>query len=281
MRIALATCERPDERDTDFDYLAPALRRRGAEAVAAVWTDDAVEWRDFDLVLVNSTWDYHTQLERFRDWLRAVAAVTRLRNELETLEWNLDKRYLRGLEAAGLPIVPTLWTEPGAAAAVERAVAARGWGDVIIKPVVDLGAKRLARGGPEMVAPILERLDEPGMAQPFLPSIESEGEISVLFVGGQPLHAVRKRPVPGDFRVQPEYGGTHERIEPPAEAVRIGRAALAQAPGEPLYARVDLVAGPDRRLRLIELELIEPHFYLDAAPAGAETLARELLAAAS
>jgi glutathione synthase/RimK-type ligase-like ATP-grasp enzyme len=281
VRIALATCERSVERDTDFDYIAPALRRRGAEVEAPAWTDPEVDWSTFDLVLVSSTWDYHTQADRFRSWLRVVDAQTRLRNELETIEWNIDKRYLRELEAAAVPVIPTLWIEAGADGEALRAIAAEGWEDIIVKPVVDLGAKRLARVRPETVETVLGRIDEPAMAQPFLGSVEAEGELSILMIEGEAHHALRKLPAPGDFRVQPMYGGTHERIEPPPAALEIARAAVAAAPGDPLYARVDLVAEADGGLLLIELELIEPAFYLDVAPAGAELMARAILAAAA
>jgi len=88
---------------------------------------------------------------------------------------------------------------------------------------------------------------------------------------------VRKRPAPGDFRVQPQYGAGHEWVEPSDEAIRIGSRALERAPGQPLYARVDLLADAGG-LRLIELELIEPNLYLAANPAAADTLAAAILA---
>jgi glutathione synthase/RimK-type ligase-like ATP-grasp enzyme len=277
LRIALATYEQQTVRDGDLDFLVPALRRGGATVETPAWTDAAVDWGDFDLVMVSSTWDYHRKLERFRDWLAAVDAKTKLRNPRETIEWNLDKRYLRDLEAAGVPTIPTIWTEPGTEEEIEATVAELGWGDVVLKPVVDLGAERLARVETKMVARILRSLDEPGMAQPFLPSVETEGELSLVFIRCEPTHGVRKRPAPGDFRVQPQYGAGHEWVEPPDEAIRIGRRALERAPGQPLYARVDLLADAGG-LRLIELELIEPNLYLAANPAAADTLAAAILA---
>jgi glutathione synthase/RimK-type ligase-like ATP-grasp enzyme len=278
--IALATYEQQTVRDSDLDFLAPALRRRGMAVEAPAWTDATVDWGGFDLVLVSSTWDYHRQLEGFREWLAAVDGATTLRNPLPTIEWNLDKRYLRDLDAAGVPTIPTIWTEPGTEDEIEAAVAELGWGDVVLKPVVDLGAERLARVETKMVARILRSLDEPGMAQPFLPSVEAEGELSLVFIEGEPTHCVRKRPAQGDFRVQPQYGASHERVEPPAEAVRIGRRALERAPGAPLYARVDMLSDAAGGLRVVELELIEPNLYLAANPGAADALAAAMLTAA-
>jgi hypothetical protein len=278
VRIALATYELPTVRDDDLDFLVPALRRRGAEVETPAWTDAGADWRSFDLVMVSSTWDYFRRVDEFRAWLRATAAATELRNGAGTIAWNLDKRYLGELESAGVPTIPTIWTEPGSEDEIERTVAELGWGDVILKPVVDLGAQRLARVEPQLVARLLRSLDEPGMAQPFMPAVETEGELSLVHIGGTLTHAVRKVPARGDFRVQSQYGGSVERIDPPAEAAEIAAAAIAAAPGEPLYARADLIRDERGELRLIELELIEPNLFLGLDPGAAEALARALLA---
>ena len=52
--------------------------------------------------------------------------------------------------------------------------------------------------------------------------------------------------------------------------------ALAAVPGGPerlLYARVDLLPGPDGDPLVIELELTEPSLFLAAVPAGADRFA--------
>jgi glutathione synthase/RimK-type ligase-like ATP-grasp enzyme len=280
LRIAIATYERPSAPDADYDFLAPALRRGGAEVAAPAWSEAAIGWEDFDLVMVSSTWDHSRRVEEFREWLATVERVTMLQNPRRTIEWNLDKRYLRELESAGVPTIPTVWTEPGGEDEIEAAVAELGWADIVLKPTVDAGAQRLARVETAMVGRILRSLDEPGMAQPFQRSVERQGELSLVFVEGEPTHALRRRPAPGDFRVQGEYGGSQEPVEASGQALEIGREALRLAPGEPLYARVDLLADERGSLRLIELELIDPSLYLSAERAGSATLARALLAAA-
>ena len=128
---------------------------------------------------------------------------------------------------------------------------------------------------------MLGRYDVAVMAQPFLPEVAGEGELSLVYVAGELSHGVRKVPARGDFRVQPQYGGTHEAVKPSAEAIRIAEAALAAAPGDPLYARVDLIRDGSGRLALIELELIEPALYLDVDPTSADVLAKALIAAAA
>lgn len=280
MRIALVTCERPIERDDDLDFVVPALKRKGVEVEVPGWSDPKVDWSSFDLAMISSTWDYFERQDEFRSWLRSTAKATRLQNPLGLVEWNLDKRYLIELEAAGVPSIETIWVEPGGEEEAAGEISQLGWEQVVIKPVIDLGARNLVRVGAELVEEMLERYDVPTLAQPYLPSIATEGEISVIFVGGEISHALRKLPARGDFRVQPQYGGTHEAEEVGPNVVEIAERAIAVAPTDPLYARVDIVTT-DEGPAVIELELIEPALYLDTAPHRAETLARALMAAAS
>lgn len=284
MRIALATCERPPAPDVDAELLTPLLAERGAEVETPPWSDPGVDWGSFDLVKINSTWDYHERADRFREWLRGTCALTKLHNPTELVEWNMDKRYLRELEAKGLPVVPTIWVEPGKGRSGEKRrdlgmeaegeAVARGWGRAVVKPAVDLGAMRLARVPATGIAAALAKLGEPALVQPFLPSLEAEGELSIIFLGGEVAHSVRKRPADGDFRVQENYGALHEPVVPPPEGLELARSVLATLNEPPLYGRVDMVRDLDEQLCVIELELIEPSLYLDkAAPEVAEWLA--------
>ena len=109
----------------------------------------------------------------------------------------------------------------------------------------------------------------PGAAivQPYLPDIETSGELSLIWFAGAYSHAVRKLPQPGDFRVQPEYDGIISFCVPDADEMAAARDILAAVEEDLLYARVDLARGLDGRPVLIELELIEPDLYLGYDPA--------------
>ena len=189
----------------------------------------------------------------------------RLANPAKVLAWNTDKRYLRELAERGVAIPPTTFTDALSQNVVERAFADTGTDELIVKPAVSGGAwktRRLRRG--EAVGAT------DGMAmllQPFLPTIETEGETSLLYFGGRLSHAVNKRPVAGEFRIQEECGGQYALVpEPPAAAVALAEQVL-QAVGEPLlYARIDMVPDADGRWLLMEAELIEPDFYLGVDP---------------
>lgn len=273
MRVAIATCSEPQRPDADIPPLGSALRKIGSESAAIAWTDPDADWAGYDRVLLSSTWDYDEHPEEFRRWIGDVAVETELRNRAELIEWNLDKRYLRELGEAGVPVIDTIWTEPGGEVEAFEAACELGWEQLVAKPAVDLGAKGLHRTDRGGCAAALRAIDAPALLQPFLHSLVSEGELSLVMIAGELSHVVRKRPGGGDFRVQPQYGGTAERIDPTPEAADLARAAIAAAPQPGLYARVDLVRASDGSLRVIELEMIEPALYLELAPEAAERLA--------
>jgi hypothetical protein len=79
--------------------------------------------------------------------------------------------------------------------------------------------------------------------------------------------AIRKRPQPGDFRVQPEHRGIITAHQAEADEHRAAERVLAAIDEDLLYARVDLVRGADSAPALIEIELIEPDLYLGFDPA--------------
>ncbi|MBB4662982.1 ATP-grasp domain-containing protein [Conexibacter arvalis] len=288
--IALATCEELPDLDPDDRLLADALRALDAEVAAPVWDDPAVEWGAFDLVLVRSPWDYHLKRAAFVAWAKEVAGVTALRNPADVIGWNTDKTYLRTLAERGVETVPTIWLPHGEPApALAELLAERGWAgrEAIVKPTIGLGSSGLMRvpaGDPagDGAAHLRGLLaDGDAMVQPFLPSLEREGELSLLFCDGELSHAVRKRPPAGEFRVQPNFGAVAEAARPTAEQVELARRTLAAASDvPPLYGRVDLVAGDDDQPLVMELELVEPTLYLAAAPGAAERFARAVLDAA-
>lgn len=300
-RIAIATCADYADLKVDDELLREALEARGVEAAMVVWDSAEADWDAFDACLIRSTWDYHEKHSEFLAWTRQIEAAIpphrfhpfgphrgakggndepRLWNEAGMVEWNSNKTYLRELGEGGVRIVPTVWSERGDQSDLNEVLAARGWEEAIVKPVVDLGARNLSRvranaAGQEALTRILARHD--AMVQPFLPSLEAQGELSLVYIEGQLTHAVRKRPAPGDFRVQSIWGGTVERAEPSAEHVDLAERALSQLASTPLYARVDLVSGLDGRPCLIELELIEPNLYLSTHPPAVDALADAVL----
>jgi hypothetical protein len=109
--------------------------------------------------------------------------------------------------------------------------------------------------------------------QPYLPEIETGGELSMLFFDGVYSHAVCKRPRPGDYRVQFQYGGTNETVEVAPSLIAQARACVLAAPSLPVYARVDGVVK-DGQFLLMELEAFEPLMFLARHPEAPARFAR-------
>jgi len=278
-RIGLATCRDLPRLTPDDRILRDELRRCGFEVQTALWDADRTRWNDFDLVFIRSCWDYHLRCEEFLDWVQEVdrSGVT-LWNPLPVVRWNTHKRYLRDLESAGVTVVPTCWPSRNEAGTLEEIFQRTGWEEAVIKPVVSASAHRTWRVHRDQAAgrgPELARALEQGevMVQRFLPEITGQGEWSLIFLDGAFSHAAIKSPQPGDFRVQPDFGGTVARGEPDAALLARAEQVVASIPYPWHYARVDGVETGEGFL-LMELELIEPALYFAQSPEAAGTVAR-------
>jgi glutathione synthase/RimK-type ligase-like ATP-grasp enzyme len=263
MEVALVTGRSMPGPDLEMPLLVAALGERGVRGVVVPWPDP-FEWSSVPLVVVRSPWDYFRHLEAFLGWAERVARVTALVNPAPVLSWNSHKRYLTALADDGVPTLPTSVVLRGAAADVQRSELAAHRGEVVIKPAVSIGAIGAFRGaaGSDEAAAHLAGLAASGdaLVQPFERAVVVQGEVSLVYLGGSFSHAVRKVPVPGDYRVQAHYGGSVRLHQASRRQRQVAEAALARAPAPVSYARVDLVGGDDPLV--MELELIEPELFL-------------------
>ncbi len=292
--IALATYASLPELAVDEQPLIERLAALGVHACAAVWDDPSVSWHEYDGVVVRSCWDYHLRHDDFFRWVdRVTGAGVPIWNSPAILRWNSRKTYLHDLTIGGVRTVPTLWLLADAPRAKSASLATiltdTGWEHAVVKPIISASAHETWRvtidEARENAAAHDVRLRaliaRPGvMVQPFIPEVESDGEWSLQFFGGMFSHAVRKRAATGDFRVQREFGGTHERVTPPPNVIHQAQRALRAAPGDSVYARVDgVLLGGD--LVVTELELLEPSLFLDADPAAPMRFAQAIAAVLS
>ncbi|MEU6687377.1 hypothetical protein [Streptomyces sp. NPDC046832] len=286
-RIAVVTYDPRGEehQDRDLPVLVDALREAGADALAVAWDDPGVDWAGFDLALLRSTWDYSWRAAEFTAWAERCARATRLANPLPVVRWNADKRYLGQLAEAGVPTVPTRYFAPG------DPVELPADGEYVVKPASGAGARYAARypaGERDAALRQAERMHAEGftvMVQPYLSSIDTHGERAVQFFGGRLLHAGVKGAILAPGTPYDADKAAHPGIRPwePTAAERdVAERALAAVPGdaELLYARVDLVTGPDGEPCVMELELIEPNLFLDLHPGSVPRVVEAVLAAA-
>jgi len=269
----------PEEWDWAYEVEAAVLLRAGFSVEAREWTAPG-DLAGFDLVTPLVAWGYHLDPPRWHallDLLERESIPTQ--NPVPLLRWNSDKRYLAELGAKGIATIPTQLVEALDEAALHGARSAFG-DELVIKPIISASADGTHRLS--ALDPIPE--DSRGrtmMVQPFLRSVSEEGEYSIMLFGGKFSHAIVKRPKSGDYRVQPHLGGTEQPCAAPEGAIQLAHAALAAAPAEATYARVDMVRDNEGKLAIIELELIEPALWLQHAPDGGASFASALRAALS
>jgi len=281
MHIILATARTHPALTPSDALLRTELEARGARVTAAPWDTISTDPAAASLVVLRSTWDYHHRPEEFQRWVAAWNhhRPSVLCNPPATVLWNLDKIYLRDLAKSGIRLPLTHSFEPGQRPDVDALLAQSGLTAAVVKPRISATARgtRLVRSGVDLTDADAEPLLAVGsILQAFVPEIQTHGELSLMFIAGRFSHAVLKRPAAGDFRVQSEFGGsvaTH-RVADGARA--FGEAVVAAVPHPWLYARVDIVETAQGPV-LMELELIEPALFLDAAPGAAARLAEEIV----
>ena len=269
----------PDEGDPGFhtrwrevfEQAAPPLRE-AAQVEGRSWTA-AGDLTGARLVLPLLVLGYNRAPSQWQEQVSAWEAQgVPLHNPPEVLRWNADKRYLRTLAARGAPVTPTRFVNRVDAETLHSAATHFRSNTLVAKPQISATAWQTIRwspgepldGGPEGAA----------MIQPYLPAIETSGEVSLIYFGGIFSHAIRKVPKRGDFRVQPEYDGIISPHAPRADEYAAAEAILAAAGDELLYARVDLVRDVEDKPVLMELELVEPDLYLGFSPDAPAAFAR-------
>lgn len=262
--MALATCAAIPDLDPDDRLLLPSLARRGIDPVPVTWDDPSVKWHEFELVVIRSTWDYAERREAFLAWARS---LPRLLNPVAVLEWNTDKqRYLTDLEVAGVPIVPTRFVSSGTALEPPAE-------PFVVKPTVSAGGRSSAWFDPDLAdaaRALVARIHAEGRTAMVQPYERETEEKALVYIDGQYSHALTRRvPLPAATDRMVFY--LDERLEP-ATATAAERttaeSALACAPDELLYGRVDLLGGA-----VLELEVTEPSLYLEFGPDAAERFA--------
>jgi glutathione synthase/RimK-type ligase-like ATP-grasp enzyme len=262
--VLLATCAQLPGGDEDSELLTDALRRRGIEARWQAWDDPTVRWDA--LTVIRSTWDYAPRREEFLRW---AASVPALENPYPLVVWNSDKIYLAELAQRGIPTVPTAFVPPGEQV---RYPDATEW---VVKPSIGAGSRGAGRFRDRTAAAeharVLHEAGRTAMLQPYLADVDTVGETALIFLDGRFSHAVVKGamlPPDAVHAVEHEDLFVAERIDARAPApaeLRIGEQVLeavaARFGATPLYARIDLLPGPDGPV-LVEVEVTEPSLFL-------------------
>lgn len=260
-----------DEFCCDDDKLYPVFDAAGIEVHTLNWRDKGIDWNLYEWVIVRSSWDYQLDSEQFFDVLERIdRSSAKLANPLRSMRWNSNKRYLAELERNGVAIVPTTWGTGMNRAELAAYIEKHNQHGLVIKPLVSAGAYNTFRlshasADQDLAAASAAHATSDWMLQAFVPSILTHGEFSLFYFNGKYSHAINKRPVGEDFRVQEEFGGQLSAIDPDPGMLEAADQVLQHCTEDLLYARVDLVLNQGR-YQLMELELIEPSLYFGLDP---------------
>jgi len=285
--IAVAASAAYPDLGPDWPLLRAALADRSIAASAAVWSDPAVDWDSYDLVVANGAWDNIHRPDEFLGWADEVARRTRLVNSPAILRWNLDKHYLAALSAAGVPIVPTIWLAPGDPD-MELTEGELPDGEFVVKPTISGGGQETARYAETDHAAArahISRLLARGrsvMVQPYQAAVDALGEVALIYLGGRFSHAINKGPLlqlgaPAGAPLWPNEVIT--AATPTADQFGLADEAMAAAEhlhGATTYGRVDLVGRPDGTPAVLELELLDPALFFEFSPPAAARFAEVL-----
>lgn len=287
--VALATAQAAIGFDADMPLLSAALADLGVAHQAVVWDDPSVDWSSFSLVVLRSTWDYTVRIDEFRAWIDRVSSMTRLANDADLVHWNTDKHHLSEADAAGLPIVPTVFVEPGDVSdGSSWSTRLDEWlatGDVVVKPCISAGSNDTSRHSDRASAvahvTALTNVGRSVMIQPYLADVERDSETGLVYLAGSFSHAFAKGPLLAAERDMEAGLYAREQIssrQPSAAERELGDRAVAWLStrfGELLYARIDLLPSAQGPV-IIELELTEPSLFLQTDDGAAARAARAI-----
>ncbi len=280
MDVALITCAEWPQLSPSDAVLQKALVARGIDAQPLAWNDSTVDWSLPRMSIIRATWDYFNQRDVFLNWAQHVSQLHTLWNPFSLLQWNTHKSYLRDLDERGVPIIPTAWFKKGSTVNFEELLQDRGWTEVVIKPAISAEAygtilikEGMAMEGQLYIDHMLTMHDM--LIQPFLPSVLSSGERSIIVIDGEVTHALSRPPIHAvrpDGQQQADLP-QKELVVPGEDELQLVRKVMDALPAPTLYARVDLVRDLDGLPCLMEVELVEPGLWMHWKPEAAERFA--------
>lgn len=242
------------------------LEKLNLRTIKKDWNDTNFNWSSTKSAIFRSTWDYFDQFSNFRNWLELVKEQCYLINPYEQINWNLDKHYLLDLQKLDLPIVESVFVSKKTQLNLETISKSKNWKDIVIKPTISGAARHTYHLKNDEIKKFQDKWlsltnNEDFMVQEFQKNILSTGEIAVMIFGGEYSHSVLKKAKKGDFRVQDDFGGSVEKINPSLEIIELAEKTVKSLKTMPLYARVDIIFDNGSNPVISELELIEPELW--------------------
>lgn len=265
MVLAFVTCEKLPHLTDDDRNLALFLEEKGWSVEPVIWDDPAIHWQGFDLIVLRSMWDYFEKPVAFDTWLDSLEKMNcKVLNPVSVVRWNQNKRYFDDYVSSGANLPAYVIVPEKSNISLTQILNTQGWKKAVVKPLISGGAYHTWIITADTVESDESRFDalcntRDMIVQIFVDEIITRGEVSLIFLNKKFSHAILKKVAPGDFRVQPQYGGTTEAYHPSSELLHQAQSWLDAITEPLLYARVDGVLSDNGTFLLMELELIEPN----------------------
>ena len=264
--------------------ITQALEDLGLKVYCTAWDDTEYDWSQTRAVVFRTIWDYFERYGEFSAWIEIVKTKTQLVNSYDLIQWNIDKHYLEDLQNKGIAIVPTEYVDTGSYRSIAEVCLERDWQDVVIKPAIAGGAfhtHKVLEFERADYEEVFENLvaERDMLIQPFVPTISSRGEASLMVFNGKFTHAILKKPKQGDYRVQDDWGGTVHPYSPTQEEITFAEDCFKACSTMPAYGRADILWGKNGDILLGELEIVEPELWIRNDPASARQFAQGVLKA--
>lgn len=267
MKIGLLTCAKLPELTPEDQLLLPELAKHNITATAVIWDDATIQWSNFDYLIFRNTWDYFEKEAAFNTWLDSIEQLgIKTLNSIDIIKNNKHKFYLREMEKQGIRILPTLFLEKTNHLHLAEIIPPH-WKKMVLKPAFSAGSYQTEVFDLKDIEKINTQYKDIAsekelLLQEFMPEIQTLGETSFIFFNKKFSHAVNKKPVEGDFRIQVQFGGKYKLIEPSQELIEKAQKIVNTFPDNLLYARVDGIII-ENELHLMEVECIEPDLYFN------------------
>lgn len=281
MKIGLLTCEKLPELTLADQQLIPELAKHNIVAKAVIWNDKTIDWNEFDYLIFRNTWDYFEKETEFNLWLDQIEKLgIKTLNAIEIIKQNKHKFYLREMEKKGILILPTIFIDKNANLNLAE-ILPKHWKKAVIKPAFSAGsyltsvfdASAIEKTNNEYTKLAQEK---ELLLQEFVPEIQTLGETSFIFFNKKFSHAINKKPIDGDFRVQSQFGGKYNLIHPNQELIDKAQKVVNTFHDKLLYARVDGIVI-DTELHLMEIECIEPDLYFEISEGALERFVASII----
>ncbi|RTY99078.1 ATP-grasp domain-containing protein [Flavobacterium sp. RSP49] len=274
MNIAILTCQKLPDLNPEDQKIIPALAKHNINAKAVIWSDKTINWTDFDYLIFRNTWDYFEKETEFNIWLHQIEKLgIKTLNPIEIIKQNIHKFYLREMQKQGITILPTVFIDKTGTLNLAEHLPSH-WEKAVIKPAFSAGSyltEVFETSDSEEINQKYATIaaEKELLLQEFMPEIQTLGETSFIFFNKKFSHAVNKKPVDGDFRVQSLFGGIYNLVHPSSELIEKAQKVVDTFQENLLYARVDGILI-DNELYLMEIECIEPDLYFNLSEGSLE-----------